>query len=243
MAASRWKAAQEYEKGYWVARAEGIDAGTGSSLRFYQWRADQLGEWLNGLGLTVGDGTARVVEVGSGPVGLAAFFPAQHRLIVDPLEEEYRGIPSLVAYRNPTADYRAARGEELPAADGEFDLAVIENCIDHVADPTAVIREIRRTLRSRGFLYVTVNCRSTVGYYVHRLLSRLRLDPGHPHTFTPPRLHRLLEAHGFTILGSKLGSLDEARRTDLASPSSRARLKGRLGVSEYLASVVAQRME
>jgi SAM-dependent methyltransferase len=243
MAAGRWEVAQQYEKGYWLSRAQELSHGGGSGLDFYKWRADQLVDWIKRLGLGVAGGNARVLEVGSGPVGLASFFPAARQLIVDPLESEYSRSPELVALRNPKAEYRTALGEKLPAADGEFDLAVIENCIDHVRDPYAVIREIRRTLKPGGILYITVNCRSRSGYYVHRVLSRLRLDPGHPYTFTPDRLARLLEREGFAVIDTQVGSYEQAKQEDLASGSSRARLKARLGVSEYITAAIARRKD
>jgi len=95
-------------------------------------------------------------------------------------------------------------------------------------------------LRPGGLLYLTVNCRTPTGYWVHRLLSRLRLDPGHPHTFTPPKLRQMLERFGFEVLDLEVGSYVEARKEDQASASPKARLKARLGISEFLASALAR---
>jgi len=66
----RWRAAQKYERGYWLRRADGIAAGDSSPLDFYQWRADQLVDRLQALDhkdLTTG--SANILEVGCGPVG------------------------------------------------------------------------------------------------------------------------------------------------------------------------------
>ncbi|MGJ5814371.1 bifunctional 2-polyprenyl-6-hydroxyphenol methylase/3-demethylubiquinol 3-O-methyltransferase UbiG [Paludibaculum fermentans] len=55
-------------------------------------------------------------------------------------------------------DYRVARGECLPYADGSFDIISCCDVLEHVHDPNQVIREISRTLRTGGiFLYDTVN--------------------------------------------------------------------------------------
>ena len=82
------------------------------------------------------------------------------------------------------------------------------------------------------------------GHYWHQgcpvPLSRLRVDAGHPHTFTPRRARALLRDHGFTTLQFEVGSYEAARREDLAAPALRARLKGHLGVSEFLVSAVAR---
>lgn len=242
VATGRWQAAQSYEQGYWEAQANKIAAGAEQELAFYDWRAQQLRERLDRLGLSaLTAGTSRVVEVGSGPVGLASYFPASRAVLFDPLQDFYSSNAALSALRNPRAEYRRARGEELPCAAGEFDLAVIENCIDHVQDCHGVMRELHRVLAPGGILYLTVNCRSGWGYYVHRVISSLKLDPGHPHTFTPPRVEALMRRHGFSVVDMQVGSYEEAYEEDRSSTNRRARIKAALGVSEYLASVVCRK--
>jgi hypothetical protein len=102
------------------------------------------------------------------------------------------------------------------------------------------MQELKRALTDNGTLYFTVNCRTHWGFLMHRALSRLRIDAGHPHTFTARRAQRLLQGHGFRMLQFEVGSYAEARRADLTAPDLRTRFKGVLGVSEFLASAVAQ---
>jgi 2-polyprenyl-6-hydroxyphenyl methylase / 3-demethylubiquinone-9 3-methyltransferase len=55
-------------------------------------------------------------------------------------------------------DYRLGAGEQLPVADGEFDLAYCCDVLEHVSDLDAVISEISRAMRPQGlFLYDTIN--------------------------------------------------------------------------------------
>ena len=239
----RWRRAQEYEASCWARAAAGIAAGAGSDLAWYRWRAGQLVERLRALGLDdLLSGAARVLEVGSGPLGLVTFFPARHRVAVDPLAAFYARHRPLVALRDPAVSYQEGQGESLPSGDGAFDMVVIENCIDHVRDVHQVMRELRRVLRPDGVLYLTVNCRSRWGFLVHRVLSRLRIDAGHPHTFTPPRARRLVAAHGFTVLQAvALESWRRAWLADLRAQGLRPRLKAVLGVSEYPVAVFARR--
>jgi SAM-dependent methyltransferase len=238
---ARWQRAQLYERSYWESLATRIAAGTVSQLDWYRWRAEQLVLRLCSLGLGhLTKGRAHVIEVGSGPVGVAGFFPAAERLAIDPLEPHYAGNPTLTALRSPVVEYRPGSAEALPCESGHFDIAIVENCIDHVRDVTAAMRELRRALSAAGILYLTVNCRTPWGFFVHRALSRLRLDPGHPHTFTPPRTRRLLRDQGFRELQCEVAPYRDARHADLAAPERRAHLKGLLGVSEFLLSVVAQ---
>jgi SAM-dependent methyltransferase len=236
----RWTAAQQYERGYWASVAERIASGDAPQLEWYQWRAEQLTERLRGLGLAhVADGRARVLEVGSGPVGLVTFFPGRDRIAVDPLHDFYGQDRVLSALRNPAVAYRQGLGEAVPCETGSCDLVVIENCIDHVQNVAGVMSELVRVLRPGGVLYLTVNSRTRGGYYVHRLLSRLQIDRGHPHTFTPSRAAALIERYGFEIVQSEAGSAVAAHVEDLRNPRAQKRLKAMIGVSEFLLTYVA----
>ena len=241
VSAARWQRAQQYERGYWESLATNIVGGTVSQLNWYRWRSDQLVHRLRTLGLgRLTEGRARVLEVGSGPVGIVGFFPAAERVAIDPLESYYVANSTLTTLRSPSVTYRQGSAEALPCETARYDLAIMENCIDHVRDVHAGMRELKRVLSGGGTLYLTVNCRTAWGYVMHRALSRLRVDAGHPHTFTPRRARALLRDHGFTTLQFEVGSYEAARREDLAAPALRARLKGHLGVSEFLVSAVAR---
>jgi SAM-dependent methyltransferase len=240
---ARWNRAQQYERGYWESQATQIADGSLPQLNWYRWRAEQLVSRLSGLGLAaLADGSARVIEVGSGPVGVVGFLPAAERLAIDPLESYYGSNPTLTALRNPAVEYRQGSVEALPCDSGRYDLVIIENCIDHVRDIHAGMRELKRALRATGggTLYLTVNCRTSWGFVAHRALSRLRIDAGHPHTFTPRRVHALLSGHGFKEFQFEVGSYTEARREDLTAKTQRARLKGLIGISEFVVTTVAQ---
>lgn len=239
----RWQDAQSYEQGYWDQVAQEARAGNREKIDFYRWRAEQLVARLNELGRQdLTDGSARVVEIGCGPIGVAGFFPASEAVCVDPLEDFYASRPALVELRNQAVSYRAGTGEELPAPDDHFDLVVIENCIDHCQDMDAVMADIRRVLKPSGTLYLTVNARSRPGYFMHRILSKSKVDAGHPHTFTFRRAQRFIERHGFRIEGLDKGSWLKAWKEDLAADGLKPKAKGILFVSEFLVSVVA-RME
>jgi SAM-dependent methyltransferase len=240
---ARWQTAQQYERGYWESVATRIASGAASQLEWYRWRADQLVARLRRLGLdSVANGSARVVEVGCGPIGVVGFFPARERTAVDPLETFYSADVTLTALRSTSVRYVRGMGEELPCPTGSCDLAIMENCIDHVRDVRAVMRELARVLDDGAVLYVTVNCRTRWGFMMHRLLSRARVDRGHPYTFTPHRMERLLRESGFQVLGIDVGSFSEERKKDLASDERRTRAKGFLGISEFVVSVVARRL-
>jgi SAM-dependent methyltransferase len=241
VSSARWQEAQQYERRFWESLATRIADDSVSQLDWYRWRAEQLILKLCSLDLErLTDGRARVVEIGCGPIGVVGFFPAAERVAIDPLEPYYASHATLTALRNPVVEYRQGSAEALPCESGRYDLAIIENCIDHVRDISAAMAELKRVLSAVGTLYLTVNCRTRWGFLVHRALSRLRVDAGHPHTFTPRRAENLLRDHGFTMLQCEVGSYAVAWRADFAAPEWRARLKALLGVSEFLLSAIAQ---
>jgi len=241
MTTNRWKLAQTHEKRFWEAAAERIAARDAHGLSWYKWRAENLLEMVKRAFPTgppsFADG--RVLEVGSGPVGVVAFLEAAERIAIDPLSDFYATQPALIEHRNPQVKYQAARGEELGLADGSLDLVIIENVIDHVEDADAVMKEIHRVLKPGGILFLTVNLHPAWGALLHRLASTLRIDRCHPHTFTIRRIERFLAEHGYEILYREWQDCRECRRKDLASPAVKDKLKALSGLSEFLFTSVS----
>ncbi len=97
---------------------------------------------------------ARVLEVGSGAHGLIFFFEGAERVGVDPLADHYRELFPAWQGRARTI---AAGGEQLPFADGSFDIILCDNVVDHAERPRRIIEEIARVLRPGRLLYFTVN--------------------------------------------------------------------------------------
>ncbi|MGI9625473.1 MAG: class I SAM-dependent methyltransferase, partial [Longimicrobiales bacterium] len=162
----RWQSAQSYERGHWERQAEAVADDEYHGIDWYDWRAEFLVSCLKELGLDhLANGDSNLIEVGSGPVGVVAHIPGQIRVAIDPLGDFYGEHPELTTHRDPGVDYKAGMGEELDAPDDTFDLAIIENCIDHVRDTDAVMQELQRVLRPAGTLYLTVNLRTPWGYW------------------------------------------------------------------------------
>jgi SAM-dependent methyltransferase len=237
----RWEVAQDYERGYWKSLADRIASGSVSQLDWYKWRADELVKRLRRVGHeNATTGAARVVEVGCGPIGVVSYFPASRRLAIDPLEEFYGAHAVLSALRNPAVDYQRGVGEDLPAGSGQFDLAIMENCIDHVRDMDAVMQELKRVLTPNGILYLTVNARMPLGFVVHRGLSRMRIDAGHPHTFTRERVRSFVRRNGFDLVDFESESFLSAFKGDIKAKELRPKIKALLGTSEFIVTVIAR---
>ncbi len=241
---ARWKKAQEYEEAFWRSIAEEVAQNSLKRIGFYEWRAGEFRKLLEKTGQSgLLDGSRKIMEIGSGPVGIIGYLPGQDRSAIDPLNRFYSTDPNLTLLRSPGVQYVDAPGEAIPVESSSYDLVIMENCIDHTADPTAVLREIHRVLVPGGTLYLTVNARSRPGYWMHRLLARLELDPGHPHTFTERRFSSFLEAGGFDLSYFESTSWWQAWKRDLTSGGWKPRAKGLLFVSEHLLTAIAKRRD
>lgn len=73
-------------------------------------------------------------------------------------------------------DYRVGSGEQLPVADGDFDLAYCCDVLEHVTDLDGVVSEISRALRPDGiFLFDTINRTRTSRLLAIKVMQEWRL--------------------------------------------------------------------
>jgi ArsR family transcriptional regulator len=171
-----------------------------------------------------------VVDLGTGTgVLLPRLARASERVIgVDAspemLEEARRRVDESGLHN---ADLRLGALEHLPLSDGEADTMVANLVLHHVADPPAVLREIRRGLAPDGRLVIAELGEHADGAFWRNLGARW---PG----FRPAELGEWLEAAGFAAVrtekhGANGGRprvfLMEARRDASRSSLSRNRRK------------------
>jgi SAM-dependent methyltransferase len=239
----RWRLAQLHEKHYWEQEATGIAQGQIADPTWYKDRARSFLQTLQML--TGGEPTAalgrRVVEVGSGPVGIVAFIQALDRHAIDPLSDYYEAQPEFARFRDRGVTYTNARGEDLPFEDGSVDTLISENALDHVELPRLVVAEFARVLRAGGRLFLRVEVYRPVGAAIHWTLARTRLDPLHPHTFTPSGVVRMLEGADLVPLYQEVSDYAVAREQGLASPSRRGRLLALMGMNAIIQTLVAKK--
>jgi SAM-dependent methyltransferase len=194
------------ELGYWrwlfkTPEGRASHGGTPPEELFRTWQRDRLRELGAALGLdsTVHAGAANgtndaaldgwcaeqsAIEIGAGPYPALAAAPRWKRAVaVDPLARAYGDELILPAAADHIV-YIEASGERIPLAAGFADLVIIENALDHVSDPGAVLAEIRRLLRDDGLLWLLVD------------LSNYS-DHMHPHPFNEERVRSLLAQAGF----------------------------------------------
>jgi SAM-dependent methyltransferase len=177
-------------------------------IAFARWQRDRLRELARAMGLAESAGVngsrdpvdpaldewcARqsVVEIGAGPYPAIAAAPAWRRAVaIDPLAKCYAEEGLLPAAANHVT-YIEAPGEHLPLPPGFADLVVMDNALDHVSDPGAVLTEIKRVLRAGGLFWLLVDLST------HK-------DHMHPHPFDELSLRALLREKGFEIVTDRV---------------------------------------
>jgi SAM-dependent methyltransferase len=98
----------------------------------------------------------RALDVGCGPGALTAELVmrlgAEAVAAVDPQES----FVNAARERNPGVDVRVGEAEDLPFADGGFDVALAQLVVHFMSDPVAGLREMARVSRSGGVVAACV---------------------------------------------------------------------------------------
>jgi 2-polyprenyl-3-methyl-5-hydroxy-6-metoxy-1,4-benzoquinol methylase len=96
-------------------------------------------------------------------------------------------------------DVHVGRLEDLKFPTATFDAVTMNHVIEHVYDPVALLREIRRILKPGGRLVsVTPNARS-MGHRVYGQFWRGLEPPRHIHIFTPSALNAITQSAGLGV--------------------------------------------
>ena len=98
---------------------------------------EPLARWLREEAARCRPGV-RILDVGCGVKPYYPFFEA--------VAAEYVGVDPV---ENPAADLRGSV-EELPVADGSFDVILCNQVLEHANDPAAAVRELRRVTSPGG---------------------------------------------------------------------------------------------
>lgn len=229
----RWLSAQKYEREFWNNLAKAIEAGSIRQLDWYRWKASELSRRLQGIWNDKARNECRILEIGSGPIGIVNFLEWGDCYAIDPLEAFYRESPILTKLRRREVTYLEGTGEKLPFVDGVFSLVIIDNAIDHAKEPREILEEIHRVCGRDGLLYLAVNIHTRWGATLHRLLADLYIDRGHPHTFTKWRIQELLRQAEFIIYREESENYHEIKQRYCRSKDWKEKIKGYTGVSEF----------
>lgn len=163
--AEEWKDAQAWEKNWWLNNPQ---------MHPYEIaKGDAVAKFLQ-----IGDVSNKsVIDIGCGPFSLLQRHPARVAFALDPID--YQDLEE--AYHRLNIVRLIIPGEELTDHYGHFDEAWIYNCLQHVVDPTLILRNA----------IAVSDC--------VRLFEWINMPPcqGHPHMLTLPMLCRPFEEAGW----------------------------------------------
>ena len=141
----------------------------------------------------------KVLEVGCGAYGIISELNCKTKIGIDPLMETYGKYFDL----DKRTLYIAAVGEALPIRDNSIDVCFCNNVLDHTSEPSIVLNQINRALKTRGILILGLYCYETsLLWWLALLKEKLPFlrDIYHPHHFTISQLNALLTLTGFKII-------------------------------------------
>jgi ubiquinone/menaquinone biosynthesis C-methylase UbiE len=144
----RWQASQRLELDFWRHWNEATPY---QNLDIPKYWSEELARFGCTRQIFTG---RRVLDIGCGPYGLIHFLDdAAERIRIDPLLPRYE---TKMALTGPQLSL-AALGEQMPLASASVDVAICFNALDHMCDPDAALREIRRVLRPGGTLLLMIH--------------------------------------------------------------------------------------
>jgi len=214
----RWQEAQVAERGFWSTRGFGLKKfrrAVAGSIQTAEWVLPHLqapaGDWL---------------EVGIGPLGVGCMHflecPGELHTLdpIEPTTAEGWQLPeacrALIRSCQETSIRHVGQAEQLEFAEDSFTFVAMENMLDHVQDPGAVLSEARRVLRPGGLLYLAVDTFSVLGEARFKLVAQRRQREttfvrAHPHRFSSAEVLRIVSAAGFRVTRSETpGALGNA---------------------------------
>ena len=121
---------------------------------FEYWRSAKVLSYLSRHGVTE---LGRMLDAGCGGGGMCVSFAEEAPFVAGiDLEARFRDAGERLARERGIKNlaFAQANGQQLPFADGEFDLTVSHAVIEHVADPLTYLRELRRVTKPGGRVFV-----------------------------------------------------------------------------------------
>jgi SAM-dependent methyltransferase len=163
---------------------------------------------------------SQVLEIGGAGEPIIDFFSKGRLTSLDPLNDFYsEQFPNLL---NPEVRRVTAAAEDIPFGDQFFDLIMVHNVLDHTRNPSKVICETSRCLKTDGIMALSVNTFPICWVWGRKFLPLLGGQDHllHPHSFSVGKVLKMIRRTGFEILQAKLiSSSRESGKTRESVPS------------------------
>ncbi len=206
----RWNIAQKNEKNFWEKDwKKSLKENNNLVKEYWNYHKRIL---LHHIKLSK---TKRVLEIGGGASAFIGYLPKAKKYSLDPLMDYF-----IKNFNMPRGvKYIKGKGEEIPFKKDFFDLVIITNVIDHVHNYREVLSEIRRVLKKKGIVYLSVDCHNFLLKKYRDFRERMGIgDPAHPHTFTLKDINHELKQSGFKILHIHEGIGDQGTYSTQKKP-------------------------
>ncbi len=149
---------------------------------------------------------ATILDIGAGIGGVLKFLHREYPAITKLIGTDSAGAAVRMAQEHLTPEeariieFRLATADRQPCEDGECDLVICTELIEHLVDPTPLLREIRRVLKPGGWLFMTTAPnRVSLSWGFARLRGATMEKDHHVVLYSPWSLRRVLRRAGFTI--------------------------------------------
>jgi 2-polyprenyl-3-methyl-5-hydroxy-6-metoxy-1,4-benzoquinol methylase len=151
--------------------------------------------------------TDKILEIGCGAGGIVAELTKRgHDIVGTDLSHEIIAY-GLQLHGNIRLEVQPA--EELPYADGMFDVVLSFDLFEHIIKVDRHIEEVRRVLKPNGYyLFQTPNKYSNALFETLAHKS-LKWRWAHPSLHTPGQLRRRMAKHGFEMSFIKMNPVNE----------------------------------
>jgi len=130
----------------------------------YHDAADAVLAFFAEAGIDLAGRSVADIGAGDGTIDLGVAVKGRPERLVgfDVVETDMAALAAMarregvVARLPENLEFRTSRARSLPAEDDSFDLAFSWSTFEHVTEPTALLREVRRVLRPHGVLMIQI---------------------------------------------------------------------------------------
>ena len=196
-AAKRWQIAQKAENERWQNRKSSRSEYLEKLEEYWGWYLALISKYISF------NSEQRILDIGCGSDGIINYIPNGQRFGLDPLMDSYLAssdMPHDIKWNTGTM-------EAIPFDDKYFDVVVTTNALDHAFDPKKGLAEMRRVLKSGGYLVLTVACYAPIHRFIRLFKEKIgRGDQLHPYNYSQKQVRAIIKEAGFTLLANHKGN-------------------------------------
>lgn len=125
----------------------------------------------------------------------------------------YRDAIQFGKKKYPKITFKVADAHKIPYKSKTFDLVICTEVLEHIKDPEAALKEIKRILKKNGSAIIELDSGSvlfSIVWYLWRMSRGNVWSHAHLHSFTVKKLERMLTKTGFEIKNKKKFNLGMA---------------------------------